>query len=194
MLPRQPLPVTKAHSRGLPQRWLMTDRRLGNRLPQLVAAMPPRSGVIIRPHAMEKAGQAAMIRAIRRVARARRHCLLIAGRRAEGFDGVHAGGPVRLHGKPRASRLLSLPVHDRREADRARRVGADLCLVSPVATTRSHPDARPLGIRGLALLAAGLTGTCCVIALGGMDASRFRRLRGHHAHGWAAIDAWQPKG
>lgn len=28
-----------------------------------------------------------------------------------------------------------------------------------------------------------------MIALGGMDARRFRRLRGQF-HGWAAIDAW----
>lgn len=69
------------------------------------------------------------------------------------------------------------------------KAGADLVFVSPVFPTRSHPGAPSLGPAKAARIAraVGLP----MIALGGMDARRFRRLRGRF-QGWAAIDAWAP--
>lgn len=193
MLPRQPLPTQRRCSARsvLPHRWLMTDQRLGARMSAIVAAMPPRSGVIVRPYAMAAEGRAALIRSIRRTARAKRHLLLIADRRDAGFDGVHAGGPVRGRSGKVGSGLLSLPVHNRAEADHAKRLGADMCLISPVGPTRSHPGAQALGARGFALLSHRLGRLSWIVALGGMTEGRFRQMRHHGAHGWAAIDAWQ---
>lgn len=192
MLTDQPRRVGKTHRRTTPTRWLMTDRRLGNAavVARIVARMPPRSGIIIRPYAMGTSDVAQQIRIIRRIATARRHCVLIAGgqRFGGGWAGVH-GIPASRHARDRT--LLSLPVHDAREAARAVRLGAAISLVSPVFATRSHPGAMQLGQRGFARLGARTSGK--IIALGGMDAVRFRTLRRHGAHGWAAIDAWLPQ-
>lgn len=197
MLPRQSLPAPADDQgrprRAMPQHWLMTDARLGHTLPQIIAAMPPRSGVIIRPYAMAADGRVAMLRTIRRIGRAKRHLLLIADHRTPGFDGRHHGGPAARLRPPSVGSLVSMPVHDRSEAGRAHRIKATLCLVSPVWPTRSHPGARVLGVRGFARLTAGLSKAASVIALGGMNAERFKILRRHGAKGWAAIDGWQER-
>lgn len=73
--------------------------------------------------------------------------------------------------------------HSLREIGAANRLGADAIVVSPVFPTRSHPGARPLGVVRFRLLAARAQGP--VIALGGMDARRARRLKTTR---WAAID------
>lgn len=171
----------------------MTDARLGASLPAMIAAMPPRSGVIVRPYALAPVGQTAMITAIRRVARAKRHTLLIAAREPAGYDGQHSGGPARSTMRPREGRILSMPVHDARELAQALRMRADLLLISPVWPTQSHIGAPSLGIAGFARLAqrARASTGATVIALGGLSQDRFAKLRGHGAHGWAAIDAWR---
>ncbi len=181
MLSRQPLTKTK---RRVPRCWLMVDARLGEHIPAIVAAMPPRSAVVVRPYAMRLEGRTEMIKGIRRAARAKRHLLLIAGGGSDaGFDGRH-GGTRKTTG------FLSLPVHGRRELAQANRLGADAVLISPVWPTRSHPDGAALGKRGFACLAAGSSAQA--IALGGVTARGFARLKIHGTAGWAAIDAWLP--
>lgn len=185
----QPPPcVARPSRRAIPERWIMIDRRLGDRADAIVAAMPPRSAVIIRPYAMEPKGRVGLIRAIVRKARARRHLIIWAGRRPPGFaDGVHGGAamvPMVTH----HCRWLTLPVHNAREARRATRLRADAVLISPVNATASHPGAVSLG-RARAHQYAAMAKRAA-IALGGMDARRFRPLRGHGFAGWAAIDAW----
>lgn len=177
----------RARLRRVPSRWLMTDSRLGGALPKIVATMPPRSAVVVRPYALDPAGRDALIRHIRRVARAKRHVLLLAGDgNAAGYDGRHGlmARDVRCCGG-----LLSMAVHNRRDARLARHIGADAALISPIFTTRSHADARVIGARGLMRLAA-MAQPAKAIALGGMNAKRFSQLRYHGAVGWAAIDAW----
>lgn len=80
-----------------------------------------------------------------------------------------------------------MSAHDAREVARANAIGADLLFISPVFPTRSHPGARTLGPLGFARLAR--LARAPVIALGGMTARRFARVRPLGAHGWAAIDA-----
>ena len=181
MLSRQPPTKAKRH---VPRCWLMCDARLGDAIPAIVAAMPPRSAVVVRPYAMRVEGRAESIRAIRRVARAKRHLVLVAG------DGPDAGFDGRHGSNRRTKGFLSLPVHDRRELAKANRLGADAVLISPVWPTRSHPDGKALGKRGFARLAAASLPK--VIALGGVTARQFARLRIHGAARWAAIDAWLP--
>lgn len=88
--------------------------------------------------------------------------------------------------KARGPGLVTWPVHHIRDALAARRAGAHAAFVSPVFRTRSHPGEEVLGPRDAMMLAATIP--TARIALGGMDARRFRQLRGFH--GWAAIDAW----
>lgn len=98
---------------------------------------------------------------------------------APGSRGVRGSN----RGRGRGSLLMLVTAHSLRELGMARHLGADAILLSPVFATRSHPKARTLGPLRFSLLAAraGLP----VIALGGMDARRAKRLR---AGRWAAID------
>lgn len=190
MLPRQASVVRRTVKR-VPTCWLMTDRRLGDAMPRILARMPPRSAIVIRPYAMARDGRAALIRRLRHVARAKRHLLLLGGSGSlQGFDGRHLGGGDQQSGQRPA--FVSAPVHDRREAAAALRMTVDAALISPVFVTRSHAEGTSLGLRRFAGLAVRFRGRA--VALGGMTAPKFKRLRCQGASGWAAIDAWLDDG
>ncbi len=161
-----------------PVTWLMTDERLGDGLWAALRALPPGSGVVFRHHATPPAERRAIHRRVRRIAKARRLVLLVAGGVLPG-DGVHKSGRTRG--------MRSWPVHDHGQAIQGWKAGATLLFVSPVHPTRSHPGAPSLGPARAARIGRGLG--LPRIALGGMNAQRFRRLRGRF-QGWAAIDAW----
>ncbi len=166
------------HPSTLPRLWLMTDERLGEGLWDALAALPRGSGVIFRDYATPRAERHARLARVLAVAKRRRLVVVRAGDvPMHGEMGVHNG---------RGRGLLTAAVHDRKELVAARRADADLIFVSPVFPTRSHPGARTLGPVRLGLMLRGATSPA--IALGGMDARAFRRLRGLGLHGWAAID------
>ena len=171
----------------LPRVWLMTDERSDDGLEAALARLPRGAGVIFRHHATPPAERRRRYEAVRRIARARGLMLVLASdpRDAIGWraDGVH-GGTAHL----RAVRPLirTAPAHDRRELLAAVRRNVDLILLSPVFPTRSHPGVRVLGPIRFGLAAKGAR----VLALGGMDARRFGRMKALGAYGWAAIDAW----
>jgi len=157
----------------------MTDERLGDALWAAMRRLPRGSGVVFRHYATPVRERRALFRRVVRIARARGLVVVRAGERAGfGEDGVH--------GWARGSGLRTAPAHDRREAVAAVRRRTDVLFVSPVFATRSHLGAEVLGVRKARQVARGLPIT--VIALGGMDARRFRGIAGYD--GWAAIDAW----
>lgn len=175
---------------ALPRLWLMTDDARGD--PEAsMAHLPPGAAVIFRHYgATDRVALGARLHAL-----ARTHGLLflVAGdpRLAArlGADGFHA--PERLaHLIPLARRLLprglvTLAAHGEPALIAARRYAPDSILLSPVFPTASHAGAHPLGAVRFAALAhrAGVP----VIALGGMNAARFGRLKGSGAHGYAGI-------
>lgn len=160
----------------VPTLWLMTDERLGDALLPAIARLPRGAGVVFRHHATPAAARRRLFAGVARACRARRLVLVAAG-------GERLGrGPT--HGR-RGS--LTWPAHDRRQGIAAVRAGARVVFVSPVFATRSHPGAPALGPVRAAGVARGLA--VVRIALGGMDARRFRRLRALGFDGWAAIDA-----
>ncbi len=163
----------------VPRQWLMTDERMGNDLWAALERMPRGSGVVFRHYAT--ADRRELLARVTGVARRRGLVVLAAGGLA-GPDGVH---------NARGRGIISLAVHNRRDAIAARRAGADLVFVSPVFATRSHPGARALGVARLGLLVRGLP--MPVIALGGMSGSNVRRLASLGIYGWAGIDAWTGK-
>lgn len=178
----------------LPRTWLFTDERLGDWLPAAIAALPRRSGIVFRHYGLSPAARLACLAQVRRAARRRGHLVLVAqpphGTRS---DGVHLPGHVARLPLPRP-RLLTAAVHDMRERARATRLRADLLFVSPVFATASHPGAHPLGLLGLARIARRAPAP--VVALGGLNLRRFRRLpRGVRSrlHGFAAIAGWAPR-
>ena len=172
MRPRQPLP----------RLWLMTDERLGEGLFAALQRLPGGGGIVFRHYSLPEAERRALFEEVKALAHRRNQLLLLAGPAEQalawGADGSHGRGP--------GHDLRSAPVHDLAEIRAAERDGADFLFLSPVFATRSHPGARPLGPARFNLLARRTK--LPVIALGGMNAIRARRLR--EAYGWAGIDAW----
>lgn len=165
---------------AIPTVWLMTDERLGESLWPALAALPRGAGIVFRHYETDPATRRALFARLRMIARRRGLLLIRAGTtRLKGERGVHNAS---------GRGLRSAAVHSLREGLAARRRGADLIFVSPLHATRSHPGAATLGVLRAAAIARHVA--LPAIALGGMDARRFRRLGGLGFHGWAGIDAW----
>ena len=152
----------------------MTDERMGDALWRAVRRLPPGAGVVFRHHATPRRERQRLWVKLRRIARARR--LFI----------VAVGAMPGAHGQHNGMRPTTAAAHDRREA--CRRRTARYLFVSPVFATRSHPGARAIGPMAAVAIAHGLDAK--IIALGGMDARRWRRIRHLGVDGWAAIDAF----
>lgn len=106
-------------------------------------------------------------------------------------DGLHLNRYqlAQLTSRPVAeNRLLGASCHNAEEIQQAKTIGVDYILLSPVAKTTSHPDAKPLGWEKFAELAA-LAG-CPVFALGGMHPDDLPTAKQHGGHGIAAISVW----
>jgi thiamine-phosphate pyrophosphorylase len=167
----------------VPRLWLMTDERMGEALWEALARLPRGSGVIFRHYAAP--GRRELFQRVREVTRKRRLVLVLAGppRQAVAWraDGAH-GRSRHVH----ASRPLvrTAPAHGQRDMATVR---AHAILLSPVFATRSHPAAKGIGKVRFGLIARG--SEAAVIALGGMDARRFRTMAQLGAYGWAGIDA-----
>ena len=79
-------------------------------------------------------------------------------------------------------------VHNRAELRQALLRRTPLVLLSPLYPTRSHPEGRPIPRMRAAAFAR--LGGRRLIALGGMDERRFRRVERLGFIGWAGIGAW----
>ncbi|HMI21164.1 MAG TPA: thiamine phosphate synthase [Sphingomonas sp.] len=167
----------------LPRLWLMTDERMGDALWDALVRLPRGSGVIFRHYA--RADRRALFEQVRTIARKHGLVLLLAGSPREAAawraHGAHGRSPHLRTARPL---LRTAPAHDARELAKVR---AHAVLLSPVFATRSHPGVRTLGPIRFAILAR--MSEAPVIALGGMDAGRFRHLARLGAYGWAGIDA-----
>lgn len=193
MVRRHPFPPK------LPGMWLFSDERSAFAIAALAAVLPPGAGVVLRHDGLATGARWRLLRRLMRIARTRGLTILLAGSPATarrwGADGVH----LRQHHARRAAQahrlglLLTMPVHDAREARRVRRTAADGVFISPLHPTRSHPGTPALG-RAAWLRLARLSGGTA-IALGGMTPARARALRRASGinPGWAAIDAWDEK-
>ncbi len=174
-----------ARAKTLPALWLISDARNDAGLERALARLPRGSGLVYRHYHLEGPERLARFRALRRIARARGHRIVLADSaltaREWGADGIY-GSPRALY--PRRSGLLHLATaHGMAELGLAARLGADAALLSPVFPTRSHPGGASLGPVRFRLLAR--QSRVPVIALGGMTPHRARALGWAR---WAAID------
>lgn len=189
---------------------MFSDERMGANFLPALAQLPKGAGLVFRHYQLEKCERRALFLRARRIARARRIIVVLAGSarqaRAWRADGVHGGvhaysreggNPAKqekLGSRFRGSTMLNrnivktAPVHNLRELVAAERGGADLIFISPVFATRSHPGSGTLGRRGFTALA--VRANVPVVALGGMNARRASALT--LAYGWAGIDSWLP--
>ena len=165
----------------LPRLWMMTDERQGDGLLGAVARLPAEAGIVFRHYSLPEVARRDLFERVRAAAPG---LVLLAGpadqARLWGADGSHGSGP--------GDGLRSAPVHDQRQIRAAERNGAVLLFLSPVFATNSHPGGRALGLARFAWLARRTP--LPVIALGGMNSVRGRRLASFGAYGWAGIDAW----
>ncbi|MEK7342937.1 MAG: thiamine phosphate synthase [Pseudomonadota bacterium] len=174
------------HRKSVPTLWLMTDERVPDAALLAAAARLPkgRAGIILRHYRTAPVERRALFETLRQIARRRRLTLLLAGsvREAAAWraDGAH-GRDRRRAARPL---LRSAPVHTPREALAAR--SADLCFVSPLFPTRSHPGAPTLGRARFAAIARLIDAP--VMALGGVRPAHRHMLSGIGAAGWGAID------
>jgi len=104
---------------------------------------------------------------------------------------AHEVRKLRLRGLKvvREHRLAAARVHDVRELRLALLARTPMVLLSPLYPTPSHPEWKPIPrLRAAAL--ARLTGRR-LVALGGMDARKFARIRRLGFRGWAGISAFR---
>lgn len=169
---------------SFPNIWLLSDERNDAVLEDALTRLPRGSGFIYRHYHLPDAERVARYFALERIARARNHVVVLADSAMTalewGADGIY-GSPLSLY--PRRDLLTLAAAHNMREIAQANRVGADALLLSPAFSTRSHPGAASLGPVRFRMLAQHAR--MPVIALGGMDADRARRIYWPH---WAAID------
>jgi thiamine-phosphate pyrophosphorylase len=187
---RQPtLPPQVLPPRVLPAVWLVSDARNDAWLEAALRKLPRGSGLIYRHYHLAPAERRARFDRLAALARRRGHLVILAGMardaRAWRADGAY-GSATHLARGPATLRLVT--AHSLAEIGRARRARADAVVLSPVFATRSHPGARVLGGVRFRLL-AGRVGVA-VVALGGVDSARNRRLKWAR---WAAIDGLKPK-
>jgi thiamine-phosphate pyrophosphorylase len=166
----------------LPRLWMMTDERQGDGLLGAVTRLPDTAGIVFRHYSLPEVARRDLFDQVRAAAPG---LVLLAGPAEQAL----AWGADGSHGSGRGGGLRSAPVHDQAQIRAAERNGADLLFLSPAFATNSHPEARPLGLARFAWLARRTP--LPVIALGGMNAVRGRRLASFGAYGWAGIDAWQ---
>ena len=163
----------------------MTDLDRFPDWPTALAALPPRSGVILRDYAY--AQRQALAQEMARLCRQYGHRFFVGENVALAIKlgaGFHAPArsvktvlPPCLRGKSLAA------AHDRAEIEAALAARADGIFLSPVFPTASHPGASTLGSAGFHALAH--LSSVPVIALGGMTAARARDLGWPR---WGAID------
>ncbi|MBE1236782.1 thiamine phosphate synthase [Phaeovibrio sulfidiphilus] len=202
---RGPFPVRFARSRDprLPSGILVSDPV---RLPDpsgALARLGPGGAVHLRLYGMP-AAEAARVQARVLGAARRARVRVVLARDSQPaalprtLGGIHLPEALALGRLPLArlllwrraapERTLCMATHNARALGRARSLGADYVLLSPMFPTRSHPGAPVLGAVRAALLArqAGVP----VYALGGVTPRTVRRLPPGTFRGVAGIDTF----
>jgi thiamine-phosphate pyrophosphorylase len=162
----------------------MSDETRGD--PRRVAATLPRgSAVLLRHYAVPDRSRLA--RALAVICRRRGLVLIIAAdwrlAASVGADGCHLPEHAAKRGpapglrlwRRTGKRLITAAAHSRRALNRARVVGADAALLSPVFATRNYRPAALLGVTRTALWARAVN--LPILALGGVNALTARALR-----------------
>ena len=169
-----------------PREWLMTDERIGKRLWEVMERLPAGAGVVVRHYGTPTQERARLASRIAEICRKRGLTLAVA-RNVELATGVGAQLVHNPAGDP-AGLPFSRSAHSLEEAHAAYDSGASLIFLSPMFSTRSHPEAAPLSWEEARTIVAECP--VPVIALGGMRRVRFAEIRSAGFYGWAGIDAW----
>ena len=154
----------KCRQTSVPSQWLIVDHGNAEDAVSAIRRLPPGSGVLILCLDMAQGKRARLLARVRHMAGKRR--LRVADELAREARRVHSAREIRRAG------LARVP----------------LLLLSPIYPTASHPGWVALPrMRAAALLRLA---KAPVIALGGMDSSRFKTVGRLGFEGWAGISAW----
>lgn len=176
---------------GVPHLVFMTD---GDRAPnpaEICESLPAGSIIIVRDYNhTDRVGLAEDLRA---VTRELHQFLMVAGdvdlAHHVGADGLHLPEYMLIDPPSLSSfGLVSAACHSRPSLVRARRLGVDFALVSPVFRTLSHEDGDWLGVHRFARMIKGCE--VPVVALGGINHQNAISLKPFKLQGVAAIGAF----
>ena len=172
-----------------PREWLLTDERLADRLWDAVAALPRGAGLVFRHHGTPDDEREALGRRVSWECRERD---LMFGLARDVPLAVSLGAALVHNPSEGVGELaFSRSAHSLAEAEHAYNEGASLIFLSPIYSTRSHPNRRPLARDEARRIVAACP--VPVIALGGMNRARFEERKADGFYGWAGIDAWLGK-
>jgi len=105
-------------------------------------------------------------------------------------DGLHLSSRrlLQCDQRPLAkNKIVSASCHNLEQLKHAQKIKVDFVTLSPVAATKSHPDAIPLGWKKFAELCQSVRFP--VYALGGLSENDLAKAQTSGAHGIAAISA-----
>jgi len=177
----------------LPEIFIFTDDyRLSD--PVTLAKLIPKDwGIVIRNYQNQNRIQ--LIKDTAKICKKRRIFFMVSGdwRLAVKIraNGIHM--PIKLLKKETISTvikicdnlILSIPAHNSTELRFARLIGADAFFLSPIKTSTSHPQVKPIGILPFSSLARNQDRN--IYALGGINLRDKKRLQNLGAKGIAGI-------
>ncbi len=141
--------------------------------------------MIFREYDLESKKREVLAREILAICRARNHKFLIGKNlqlaRKLRADGVHFSDrdhlPLQIFNRQNWPRkfIFSFACHNFLSVLKSQRLKADMIFVSPVFTTRSHPNIAPLGLRELSKIIC--VSKIPIFALGGVDEKNIHSLR-----------------
>ena len=168
------------HSQHLPTAFFMTDTARGT-APGHVAALPPGTAVIFRDY--NHPDRTNLAKAYQRACQQHGTMFFVAGDKQLAIDlnadGLHLPehGVNDIEAIPAGRFIISTSCHSKEAILRAAKAGADLAFLSPIFPTRSHPDAKTIGIEGLA--DALNISPIPIYALGGINQDSIKHLPDH---------------
>ena len=169
-----------------PREWLMTDERMDDRLWSAIGALPEGTGIVFRHYSLSHDERRLLGIRIGEVSRERGLTLAVAG--DVGLANLLKGALVHNPAGDPGTLPFSRSAHSVAEADGAIAAGASLIFLSPIFATRSHPARTPMPREVARQIVAN--SPIPVVALGGVNRTRFVELERDGFYGWAGIDAW----
>jgi len=179
---------------ALPNRIAMTDAQRGIDPLKQLAGLTAGDALIFRHYELNKRNRLLLGQSLRKACSDAAVLFMVAEDQKLGLqlraDGVHLPSWALRQGCDWQKRahpkwIISGAVHSTRELILAERIGIDIAILSPVFPTKSHPAAKGLGAIRTAELRQQTS--LPVYALGGMNETSARRLRGLGVKGYAFV-------
>lgn len=176
--------------------FFFTDRKRCADLNLAIKKLPKNSAVIFREYDLDEVSREKLAREIIAICRERNHKILI-GKNVElarklRADGIHFSDndilPMAVFNRQNWPRefIFSFACHNFLSVLKSQHLKADLLFVSPIFTTKSHPNIAPLGLMQLSKIIR--VSKIPVFALGGVNEKNIHALKKLDLQGFGAIE------